>query len=90
MESKQEQSRKQNNLITRIKYNLNLSLQEKQDKELNMLNGCINTHNMGWLKKMDSIFYIYIFWTIHCIWMIYITFERGDSKISNTITRALI
>jgi len=47
MKLKQEQSRKQNNLITVIKYNLNLSLQEKQDKVLNMFDGYIDTHNTG-------------------------------------------
>ena len=38
---------------------------------------------------MDSISYIYISWTIHDIWMIYIKFERGVSKFSITIDRAL-
>jgi hypothetical protein len=46
MKSKQEQSRKQNNLITLIKYYLKLSFQEKQVKELNMRNGYIDTHNI--------------------------------------------
>jgi len=27
---------------------------------------------------MDSIFYVYISWTIHDMWMTYITFERED------------
>jgi len=31
----------------------------------------------AWFKTMDSILYIYIYWTIHGMWMIYITFERG-------------
>ena len=42
-----------------------------------------------WLKKMDSISYVYIFWTIHGMWMIYITFERWGPKFSNTTARAL-
>jgi len=42
-----------------------------------------------WFKKMDSISYVYIFWTIHGMWMIYITFERGGYKFSNTTARAL-
>ena len=37
-----------------------------------------------WFKKMDSISYVYISWTIHGMWMIYITFERGGPKFSNT------
>jgi hypothetical protein len=37
-------------------------------------------NNTGWLKKMDSISYVYISWTIHGMWMIYITFERRGSK----------
>ena len=41
----------------------------------------------GWFKKMDSISYIYISWTIHGMWMIYITFERGGPKFSNTTAR---
>jgi hypothetical protein len=28
-----------------------------------------------WFKKMDSISYVYISWTIQSMWMIYITFE---------------
>jgi len=31
----------------------------------------------GWFKKMDSISYVYISWTVKGTWMIYITFERG-------------
>ena len=42
-----------------------------------------------WFKKVDSISYVYISWTIHSMWMIYITLERGDPKFSNTIARAL-
>ena len=45
--------------------------------------------NTGWLKKMDSISYVYISWTIHGMWMIYIMFERGGPKFSNTTARAL-
>ena len=41
------------------------------------------------IQKMDSILYVYIFWTIHDMWMIYITFERGGPKFSNTTARAL-
>ena len=40
------------------------------------------------IRKMDSISYVYISWTIHGMWMIYITFERGGPKFSNT-ARAL-
>jgi len=43
----------------------------------------------AWLKTMDSISYIYISWTIQGMWMIYITFERGGPKFSNTIASAL-
>ena len=43
----------------------------------------------AWFKKMDSISYVYISWTIHGMWMIYITSERGGPKFSNTIARAL-
>jgi hypothetical protein len=43
----------------------------------------------AWFKKMDSISYVYISWTIHGMWMIYITFERGGPKFSNTTARAL-
>ena len=42
-----------------------------------------------WFKKMDTISYFYISWTIHDMWMIYITFERGGPKFSNTAARAL-
>jgi len=45
--------------------------------------------NTAWFKKTDSISYIYISWTIHGMWMIYIRFERGGPKFSNTTTRAL-
>ena len=31
----------------------------------------------GWFKKMDSISYVYISWTIQGMWTISITFERG-------------
>ena len=44
--------------------------------------------NTGWFKKMDSISYVYISWTIHGMWMIYITFERGGPKFLNTTARA--
>ena len=30
------------------------------------------------IKKIDSISYVYISWTIYGMWMIYITFVRGD------------
>ena len=42
-----------------------------------------------WFKKMDSISCVYISWTIHRMWMIYTTFERGGPKFSNTTARAL-
>jgi len=38
---------------------------------------------------MDSISCVCISWTIHGMWMIYITFERGGSKFSNTTARPL-
>ena len=41
------------------------------------------------IQKMDSISYFYISWTVHGMWMIYITFERGGPKFSNTTARAL-
>jgi hypothetical protein len=44
----------------------------------------------GWLKKMDSISYGYTFWSVHHIWMIYITFERGGPEIWNTTARAFL
>ena len=34
------------------------------------------SQSTGWLKKMDSILYVYISWTIHGMRMIYITFKR--------------
>ena len=37
----------------------------------------VRLYNTAWFKKMYSISYVYISWTIHGIWMIYITFERG-------------
>ena len=43
----------------------------------------------AWFKKMDSISYVYISWTIHGMWIIYITFETGDPKFSNTTARVL-
>ena len=43
----------------------------------------------GWFKKMDSISHVYISWTIHGMWMIYITFERWGPKLSNITARAL-
>ena len=50
---------------------------------------CCNSRriNTEWLKKMDSISYVYIFLTIHGMWMIYITFERGGAKFSNNTAR---
>ena len=38
----------------------------------------------AWLKYMDSISYVYISWTMHGMWMIYITFEREGPKFSIT------
>ena len=43
----------------------------------------------AWFKKMDSISYVYISWTIYGMWMIYITFEREGPKFSNNTARAL-
>ena len=45
--------------------------------------------NSGWFKKTDTISYAYISWTIHGMWMIYITLERGGPKFSNITARAL-
>ena len=44
----------------------------------------MNMYNTGWFRQMDSVSHVYIFWTIHGMWMIYITFERGGPKFSNT------
>jgi hypothetical protein len=49
----------------------------------------LNKHNPAWFKKMDSISYVCISWTIRGMWIIYITFERGGLKFSNTTARAL-
>ena len=43
----------------------------------------------AWFKKIDSISYVYISWTIYGMWMVYVTFERGGPKFSNTTARAL-
>ena len=32
----------------------------------------------GWFKQMDSVSYVFISWTIHGMWMIYIKFKRGS------------
>jgi hypothetical protein len=53
------------------------------------LTDIINAGTIGRFKKMDSISYCFISWTIHHIWMTYITFEKGGSKVSNTIATAL-
>jgi len=50
------------------------SLQPKQTVCIMYVYTCIYT---GWFKMMDSNSYVYISWTIHGMWMIYITFERG-------------
>jgi hypothetical protein len=39
---------------------------------------------------MDSISYVFIYWTIHGMWIIYITFERGGPKFLSTTARALV
>ena len=49
----------------------------------------MNDINTAWLKKIYSISYVYNFWTIHGMWMSYITFERGGPKFSNITARAL-
>jgi len=49
----------------------------------------ITVNYTAWFKKMDSISYVYISWTIHGMWTIYITFEREGPKFSNTTARAL-
>jgi len=43
----------------------------------------------AWFKKRDSISYIYISWTIHGMWVIYVTFEGGEPMFSNIIAREL-
>jgi len=48
--------------------------------------------NTAWLKNMDSISQFHmsnISWIIHGMWMMYIAFERGGPKFSNTTARAL-
>ena len=49
----------------------------------------INLYNKStaWFKKMDSILYIYVSWTIQGMWMFYTTFQRRGSKFSNTIVQ---
>ena len=49
-----------------------------------------STNNTTWFKRMDSILYVYISWTIDGMWINYITFERGNPMFSHTITRALV
>jgi len=56
----------------------------------NTLKAGVKGVNTGGFKKMDSILYIYISWTIHGMRLIYITFERGSPKFSNTTARALV
>jgi hypothetical protein len=46
-------------------------------------------YNTAWFKKMDSNSYVYISWTIHGMWMIYVTFQRGGPKFSNIAARML-
>jgi hypothetical protein len=46
--------------------------------------------NTEWFKKMDSISYGYISWTMHGMWMIYITFERGGPIFSNTAAKLVV
>jgi hypothetical protein len=58
--SKQEQSRKQNNLITLIKYNLKSSFQEKEDKESKMFNGYIDTHNIYIFFILKQLIYFQV------------------------------
>ena len=50
----------------------------------------IETNNTGWFKKIDSISYVYISWTIPGMWTIYITFERGSPNYSNNTARAIV
>ena len=38
---------------------------------------------------MDSNSYVFISWTIHGMWVIYVIFERGGPKFSNITARAL-
>ena len=44
----------------------------------------VSGRNSAWFKNMDSNSYVYISRTIHGMWMIYIKFERGGPKFSNT------
>ena len=50
---------------------------------------CEDVCNTVWFKEMDLNLYIYISWTIQGMWMMYITFERGDPNVSIFTTRAL-
>ena len=43
----------------------------------------------AWFKKRNSISYVYTARITHGMWMIYITFERGGPKFSNTTARVL-
>ena len=52
-------------------------------------NTCIITDLYSVIQKDYSISYVYISWTIHDMWMIYITFERRGTKFSNTTAREL-
>jgi hypothetical protein len=36
-------------------------------------------------KKMDSVSYVYISWTVHGMWMICIAFERGGTRFRTSI-----
>ena len=50
---------------------------------------CYVYQDLAWLKKMDSISYIYISWFVQVMWKIYIAFERKDPNFQNIIPRAL-
>ena len=56
---------------------------EKKVTQENRMYGSPSQYT-GWFIKMNSILYVYISRTIHGMWMIYITFERGGPKFSHT------
>jgi hypothetical protein len=66
---------------------------EHTNKTRQLCWSCSKSHPLdrytAWFKKMDSISYVYISWIIRGMWIVYITFERGDPKFSNTTARAL-
>ena len=43
----------------------------------------LRMRNTVWFKKMDSILYVYISWTLQDMWTICITLKRGGLKFEN-------